>query len=261
MRQAPLLVLAVLGLAPSARALDRFEVQVYDGHTNAPGLFTLENHVNLVGRGAKAEEPPELPSHHQFHWTFEGALGVTPFWEPGLYIQTARLPDGSIDFAGSKLRSKFTAAPLLGGRLRLAANFELADVPRRFEEGQWSIELRPIAAVEAGRVRVALNPIVGVPLAGTGVGKGPGFEPAVSLKGLVSQRVALGVEYYGDWGPIAAFDVARDQHYLFWAGDYDLGRGVELNVGAGGGIGGAADPFVMKAILGFEMARLWRTAR
>ncbi|HEX7669026.1 MAG TPA: hypothetical protein VF395_05565, partial [Polyangiaceae bacterium] len=69
------LALALVGLAPSVRALDRFEVQVYDGHTNAAGRLTLENHVNVIGRGARRADPPELPTHHQLHWTFEGGLG------------------------------------------------------------------------------------------------------------------------------------------------------------------------------------------
>ena len=253
-----LLATSVLALAPSAHALDRFEIQVYDGQTNVPGVLSLENHVNLIGQGARTSPGPELPTNHQLHWTFEGALGATGVWEPGIYVQTALLPDGTVAFGGMKLRSKFTAAPLLGGRLRLAANLELADVPRRFEQDQWSVEVRPIAALAVGPWRIALNPILGVPLTSGASENGPHFEPAASVKGLLSEHAALGVEYYGDFGPILAPEPAiEQQHYLFAAGDYDLGRGVALNVGIGGGIAGQTDALVAKVVVGFELARLW----
>jgi hypothetical protein len=37
----------------------------------------------------------------------EPAIGITDWWEAGFYLQTALLADGSFDYAGSKLRTKF----------------------------------------------------------------------------------------------------------------------------------------------------------
>jgi hypothetical protein len=251
-------VLSVIFLvvARDARALDRFEIQVYDGQANDPGVLSLEGHVNFTDRGRGAAAP-ESATNHQLHWTWEGALGVTPAWEPGVYLQSALLPDGRVRYAGAKLHSKFVAQKAWG-RLRLGANFELAEVPREFERDEWSVEIRPIASVDLHWVRVAVNPIVGVPLAHGAYRDGPGFEPAVSFKGVLSERVALGLEYYGDFGPIASPAPAKDQaHYFYCAGDYHLGAGFDLNLGIGYGATGASDPLTFKAIVGYEIARLW----
>ena len=131
-RAARLVVLAGATATAEAKAVDRFEIQVYDGAMNAPGVTSLENHVSFTDRGRRTGSGPEDPTHHQAHWTFEGALGVSPIWEPGLYLQTALVPGRGYVYAGAKVRSKLMAPRMLRGRLRLGANFELADVPRRW---------------------------------------------------------------------------------------------------------------------------------
>jgi len=75
---AALLAAGVL-LGPSAaRAVDPFEIQVYDGTANSPGVPGIELHVNRVFDGIRTAEPPELPLHHQSHFTLEPSLGVSP---------------------------------------------------------------------------------------------------------------------------------------------------------------------------------------
>src|SRR5580698_3434735 len=91
----------------SASAIDPFEIQVYDGTANSPGSPGLELHVNRVFSGLTTAPPPELPQNGQTHFTLEPSLGITPFWELGGYFQTSVRPDGTFDYAGVKLRSKF----------------------------------------------------------------------------------------------------------------------------------------------------------
>lgn len=248
------IVAALCFFATSARAVDRFEIQVYDGSANAPGDVSLENHVNFVDRGHKNSDP-ELPTDHQTHWTFEGALGLTPFWEPGVYLQTAFVPGSGYQFAGAKLRSKFVTPPGVSRYFRFGANFELADVPPAFEASRWAVELRPIAALAFSRVLVSVNPIVSLPLSG---GDGPVFEPCVSAKGRLSASAALGLEYYAGLGPLAEPLAPRAQdHYLFLAGDYDLGAGFDLNFGVGAGLSDASDALTIKGILAYDFGRIW----
>ncbi len=242
--------------APAARATDPFEIQVYDGTANAPGLLTLENHVNLVARGQRDAAGPEAPTDRQLHWTFEGALGLTSFWEPGVYIQTAYVPERGIEWAGFKLRSKFVVPPDTFRYFHFGLNLELGDVPTLFDAEQWAIEVRPIASVEYGMLRASINPIVGVPLTRS---EGPGFEPAALLDLVLSPRAAVGLEYYGGVGPIAnPLPLAEQEHYLYFAGDFVLTKGLDLNVGVGHGFTDASDPLVFKMIVGIELARLWR---
>ncbi len=252
-----LIVVAGLLFGRSAHALDRFEIQVYDGRANDPGVASLEQHVNFTDRGSRYHSGPELPGKHQLHWTFEGGLGVTRVWEPGLYLQTALLPDGTLAYAGAKLRSKLMAEPLLDGRLRLGMNFEVARIPQRFEQDQWGIEVRPIVALVLPSLHAAVNPMLGIPLAHGGYEDGPHFEPAGSVKGVLSDRCDLGLEYYGDIGPLGRPEAAREhQHYVYGAGDYVLGTGVNLNFGVGYGFANA-ELLTFKAILGWEIGRVW----
>jgi hypothetical protein len=241
-----------------ASAVDRFEIEVYDGSANAPGVASLENHINFVDSGWRTPDGPEAPTHHQAHWTYEGSIGVTPFWEPGVYLQTAIVPGQGYVYGGVKLRSKFVTPPAFSRFFRFGANFELARVPERFERDQWSVEIRPIASVEYGRLLFSVNPILGLPLAHGAYHDGPDFEPAASLKGKLSNRAALGLEYYAGLGPVGAPAPAKDQeHYLYGAGDYELGAGFDLNLGVGYGFGDASDRLTLKAIVAYEFGRIW----
>lgn len=241
-----------------AGAVDRFEIQVYDGSANAPGIASLENHINFTDRGRRTPQGAEAPTHHQAHWTFEGVVGGTRVWEPGFYLQTAFVPGEGYEYAGAKLRSKFVTPRTFSRRFRFGANFELARIPRRFEGDQWSTEIRPIATLELAEVRISVNPILGLPLAHGGYRKGPDFEPAVSIKGRLSEHAALGVEYYAGLGPIGGPSPVKDQeHYLYGAGDYELGGGVALNLGVGYGFGDTSDRLTLKAIVAYEFGRIW----
>jgi hypothetical protein len=237
--------------------VDRFEIQVYDGSANEPGVTSLENHINFVDRGHEGSEPPEAPTDHQAHWTFEGALGITRVWEVGAYLQTAFVPGEGYGYAGTKLRSKFVTPSGFSKRWRLGANVELARIPERFEADKWGIEIRPIVALTLPELLLAVNPIFGVPLSGA-VRDGPHFEPAISAKGRLSERVALGVEYYGGFGPLGALlPWSQQDQYLFGAGDYELGGGFDLNLGVGAGLSDSSDPLTLKAIVAYEFGRVF----
>src|SRR5579862_7478595 len=100
---------AAAAMAPSAAdAGDPFEIQVYDGTADPPGVPGLELHLNDWATGNRTANPPEAALHGQFHATLEPSLGIFPFWEVGAYLQFAvRADDGVADWAGAKIRSKF----------------------------------------------------------------------------------------------------------------------------------------------------------
>ncbi len=91
--------LAVVLFPLPAAALDPFEIQVYDGTANAPGVVGLELHLNYVPKGLTSSPAPELPPDRQAHATLEPSY-VTTYWELDAYAQGALLPDGTFDFAG-----------------------------------------------------------------------------------------------------------------------------------------------------------------
>jgi len=79
----------------------------------------------------------------------------------------------------------------------------------------------------------------------------PTFEPNVKVAYSILKNAALGLEYYGDMGPVTDFDQGPQQNHALFV-TYDLMNNInwELNIGVGFGLTPATDPFVFKVILG-----------
>src|SRR2546427_3984060 len=165
----------VLLCAAAARAQDAFEIQVYDVSTAPPLTAGVEVHLNGVLRGS--EQPSaagELPTHHVAHATLEPHLGLTEWLEAGAYLQSALRPDGTYDYAGTKLRMKARLLEPAFGWLRLALNAELSWIPAAYEAARRGGELRPLPEAHRGRLGLWGNPIVSFGLSG---GVHPHLEP------------------------------------------------------------------------------------
>jgi hypothetical protein len=110
------LAAAAILIAPSAaRAVDPFEIQVHDGTVGGPGSVGIELNAKTVVSGQRTAVPPELPSHHQSHFTLEPAFGITDWGsraERGAVIRTGR-------------RDSFRARRARRDRLEYYANFWL----------------------------------------------------------------------------------------------------------------------------------------
>jgi hypothetical protein len=163
---ATLVLAGAVGLLATspAEGLDAFEIQVYDGTADAPGKPGLELHANAVVSGQSQAEPPELPTDHQTHLTLEPSLGITRWWELGMYVQTTVLLDGTFAYSGIKLRSKFVRPSWPSDRLRWGVNLEISDLPPSYAPNRWGAEVRPILAytTPAGRFAFAASkPITG----------------------------------------------------------------------------------------------------
>jgi hypothetical protein len=231
--------------------MDSYEIQVYDGTANPPGVPGLELHLNTVPSGRKTAEPPELPLDRQSHFTLEPSYGITRWWEAGAYLQSTLRGDGAFTYAGSKLRSKFTV-PDFHANLRIGVNVEVSRLPEIYDRDRWGSEVRPIVAWEDDAWILAFNPIVDASLAGPGADDGPSFEPALMAKVKIRDAVALGVEYYAGFGPIAhPSSWSEQEHYVFESFDLLSIERLELNVAAGEGLTSASNAFVLKAIAGY----------
>ena len=251
--------LAVLLAARPARALDPFEIQVYDGTANAPRVFGLELHLNRVATGYATATAPELPLRGQTHVTLEPSFGLFPWWELGAYLQTAIRADGHYDWAGVKLRSKFVTPPSFHPNLRLGLNVEGSYLPAAYDRDHWGAELRPILTWDGAPWLVAFNPIVGVGLAGKSWQEGPTFEPAAKIARSIAKVCAVGAEYYASVGPIASpLPLPQQIHQLFGVIDVEALHDVELELGLGGGVTPASAGLIGKIILGttFDLKKI-----
>jgi hypothetical protein len=239
-------VILMLLCAASARAQDPFEIQVYDASTAPPLTAGVEVHLNGVLHGS--EQPSadgELPTHHVAHFTLEPHLGLLDWLEVGAYLQTALRPEGTYDYAGTKLRVKARLLQPAFGWLNLALNGELSWIPAEYEAAERGGELRPILETRLGPVGLWLNPIVSFQFNG---GFHPELEPAAKAAFQVTGALSLGGEYYGALGPIdGILPLSEQVHRGF--GVIDLAtRWLDVNFGVGGGSG--PDSFIVKAIVG-----------
>jgi hypothetical protein len=246
-------VACAASFARRALAGDPFEIQVYDGTANAPGVPGLELHVNDWATGHRSSNPPEAPLHGQFHATLEPSLGLTPSWEVGAYLQSAvRTDDGAIDWAGAKLRSKFVTPPGWDRHWRLGVNLEASYLPPAYDRSRWGSELRPIVAWQNARWLFAFNPILDQSLAGPDGSSGPSFQPALKIAFTVGP-VALGVEYYATVGYLSDLPPLRDQeHYLYEVVDLLSVDKFELNAGIGEGLTPSSEGLTVKLIAGYS---------
>lgn len=244
------LACAALLATARARAVDPFEIQVYDGTASPQGVFGLELHLNYWATGHRSANAPELPLVHQGHVTLEPSFGVLPWWEIGAYFQSAIRADGTPDYAGTKLRSKFVTPPGWSDRWRLGLNFELSYVPERYEADRWGGEVRPIVAYDDERWLFAFNPILALSF-GPGFSDGPAFEPALKGTRTVGP-VAVGLEYYVSIGPLASPVPLREQeHYLYEVVDLVSVKRLELSAGLGEGLTAESAGLVAKVIVGW----------
>ena len=250
-RASLLLLLLLLGLSSRARAVDPFEIQVYEGDINDVGQFGLELHSNYTAAGrTSADFPGEAVPQGLLRLTLEPSLALTSWWELGAYLQTATaVGDPVAHWAGFKLRSKFIARPARTTPFVLGLNFEIGRGVAVLGTADWDIEVRPIIAWFRGRWALAFNPIVGWAVTGARHAA-PDLEPAVKARVDVGSRVAIGVEYYGALGVLSSPAALRDQeHYLYAVADA-RGLPFELNVGLGRGLTAASEDWIIKAIFG-----------
>lgn len=257
-----LAALGLLTLSPTVRALDLFEIQVYQAEVNKPGQFALEMHTNHTLRGQRQVEwAGHIPPDRATRVTFEPALGVTEWLELGAYLHTFHTPEAGSRFGGVKLRAKLVVPERVSGNTMLGLNIEVGRVPRAVEVDGWANEMRPIVGYKNGYFLASFNPIIGYAFTGSERFR-LHFEPA--LKGWVNTQLgfAIGAEYYAGLGLIdQGFARRRDQEHLALiafdltekanAAESDDDEEWELNVAFGRGFGPAtAQEWLLKTILG-----------
>lgn len=253
-----LLLVALLVPAAPVLAMDKFEIQVYQGEHNAPGQLSLELHHNYTVVGhTEPGYPGEVPAAQALRLTLEPAFGVTDWLELGAYLQGFHSPRSGPQFGGWKLRAKFVVPERARLPLRLGLNIEVGRVPLSVEEEGWANEFRPILGIDVGRLQATLNPIFGYALTGPDAFK-PDFEPAAKVKFDTQQWLAVGLEYYASLGRFdqGFLSLPEQEHILFAVFDLEPPPGAaespwEVNVGLGRSLTTATpQQWLLKGIVG-----------
>jgi hypothetical protein len=239
------LALAAPGEAGAA-VYDEFEVHGTD--IEAPGEAGIDQHINYGVRG-RTTPPPQggPPTNQGVYISTEVAYGVRPWWETAVYVPFA-LQGGRFDPVGLKLRNLFVAPPGAQQGVSFGMLVEFRYLTPQVSSGAFSGELRPIVQWQAGAwTLVGTFGFSGV----TGPQGNTVLAPSARAYRQVTERLTLGLEYYGDLGPVLRPEPLKGQaHQVFVAAEWPLGRGM-VNIGLGYGLTQASDRLVARLRFGF----------
>ena len=261
---AALALIAAVGLAFSvgltpipALAQGNCEIQVYGSELTAPGQTMIELHSNTAVKGTTRTEDGVVRTQGAVHETLEITHGFTPWFETGFYLFTSIQPDSGWEWVGDHIRPRVRVPESWGWPVGVSLSNEIGYQRRSFSTDTWTWEIRPIIDQKLGAWYWSFNPALEKSLKGESSGSGFAFTPAAKVSYDVTSRVAAGLEYYGDIGPIAHIDPPRkQQHMIFSVIDVDLGPRWEFNVGVGGGLTSGTDRLIIKMILGYRFGPL-----
>src|ERR1700687_5729310 len=99
-------VIAILAEAVPSRAIDFYEIQIYDTNTEPVGHLMLELHSNTTTT-ATGELAKRAMVVHQIHETLEATYGVLRWVEVGQYFATAKLSNGEDEYSGAPSHDHF----------------------------------------------------------------------------------------------------------------------------------------------------------
>jgi hypothetical protein len=250
------LALAALFLAPSplvgpALATPTDEIQVYTGEIMAPGEVGLTWHNNYTFSGATTPDfPGALINNHAYSSVTEWALGVTDWFEAGLYMPLYANSSQGWTFNGFKLRALFVQPHNEEKDFYYGVNFEFSWNETVWDSQVNTGEIRPIIGWRFGADRqwsFTLNPIIDNAYKG-GIA-GLEFVPAARLDYALDKSWTVGVETYSDFGQLRSFVPWKQQSQNIWlVGDYS-GDPISVEFGAGFGLTPASDSFAVKLML------------
>jgi hypothetical protein len=138
------------------------EIQVYDGGLAPVGTFNLTLHNNFVAKGLTTPAfPGAVVADKSWNGVPEWALGVTPWFEAGLYLPLYSHDETSgFGLDGFKLRALFAVPHADDRRFFYGANFEFSINAHRWDTTRFTSEIRPIIGWHLAPVDIIVNPIV-----------------------------------------------------------------------------------------------------
>lgn len=246
-----ILVFEVVFAVGTAVAQDNYEIQVYGSEIDRSGTTTLELHSNFTAQGRAVSREGVVPTNHAMHETLEVAHSFTDWFETGMYVFSTIQPDSGWHLVGAHLHPRLSIPESWHWPLGLSLGQEIGYQRRQFAENPWSYELQPILDKKTGPWYGAFNPIFERALHGSDVRLGWTFSPNAKVSYAFTEKIAGGLEYYGDLGPATEFrPLGRQHHQFFPSVDVDLSPNWELNFGVGWDPNHSSDHMIVKFIVG-----------
>jgi len=235
----------------ASNAQENYEIQVYGSQTQQKNSTIFELHSNYTFKGETEVVKGVRPTDHALHETIEITHGITQIFELGFYLFMNYLPEYGFRIIGTHLRPRIMAPAKWNLPVGLSLSAEIGYQSPSYSEETWSLEIRPIIDKQWNKFYASLNPTLGIQLKGVEEQSSPAFAPNIKMSYAFFKNIALGVEYYGDFGSLNSFDAAPEQGHALYA-IMDLLNNVkwELNIGPGFGLTPATDGLVFKLLIG-----------
>ena len=228
------------------------EIQVYDAAIAKPGVFNLTWHNNYTPSGRKTPDfPGGVFPDHTLNGVTEWAYGAAPWFEAGVYAPLYSVEsNGDLKINGMKLRALFVSPDADNRTFFYGINFEFSYNSTDWDTKRFTSEIRPIFGWHLGKLDFIFNPILDNSYEGI---SRLDFAPATRVAYHVSDKFALALEEYDDFGPLRGFYSSRNQtHQLFAVADFTMGD-VNVEPGMGWGFTPASDNMVLKLILSKDL--------
>ena len=228
------------------------EIQVYTGEIMPVGEVGLTWHNNYAASGVKTPDfPGGLVDNHTYSSVTEWALGVTDWFEAGLYLPLfSNSSNQGWTYNGFKLRALFVQPDNGDKDFYYGVNFEFSWNERQWDSQVNTGEIRPIIGFRFGdenRFSLTFNPIIDNNYKG-GIA-GLEFVPSTRLDYKLDDHWTIAAEEYDDFGQLRSFLPSRDQWHQLWAvADYD-GDPISVEAGVGFGLTRATDDLAFKLML------------
>jgi hypothetical protein len=261
LKYAPLWWLAVVLGAPTIALAQTDEIQVYDANIAEKGKFNLMVHNNFTPDGQKTPAfPGGLVSNHALVGVAEWAYGVTDWFEQGLYLPLySHSENEGATYNGFKLRWLFVKPHAAERTFFYGVNFEFSINQKQWDPRHYTSEVRPIVGwhLKPGDgahwkpIDIIINPIMDTSY--TGGFKSLDFAPAMRVAYNLSDKWAVAVEEYADYGTFRQIYSAHDQSHQVWAVVNHSTKWVNIETGIGFGVTAASDRVTLKLMLSRDL--------
>jgi hypothetical protein len=244
-------VIALLAV-PALASAQADEIQVYDGGLAPVGTFNLTWHNNFTPKGLSTPGyPGAVVADRSFNGVTEWALGVTSWFEAGLYLPLYTHDKNTgwgVD--GFKLRALFAVPNADDRRFFYGANFEFSVNAHRWDATRFTSEVRPIVGWHVKPWDVIINPIVDTAYDGL---KNLEFVPAARVAYNLPSGWTLAAEEYSDFGPLHAFVPGAEQAHQLYAVVDRTWKDWDIEAGVGVGMTKASDRVTLKLIVARDL--------
>ena len=144
MRRLKYFLLALAVPLSGLRAQANYEIQVYPAETADKGSTFFELHSNYTGAGSKLPSSGLFATNGQLHETLEITHGFSDIFEVGVYFFTSAATGQGYQYVGTHIRPRIRVPEYFKLAVGLSLSTEFGFVKNGFDEGQWSMEFRPI---------------------------------------------------------------------------------------------------------------------